>query len=198
MKNILLFAQQLIRKLTRKSNRGLLIGLTALMAMVMFLTVTTIVEAADSAKTQTEIVFDQTNPWALALGDGKVAIQPGLAQVDMDKLNVDHDPEAIKAYIQELGVKYNVDWKLVYAIGAYESGYFNSSLAQRNNNFFGRKATSTTWMNWNTAQEGIDNQFIYLKTRYLDKGMDTPAEMNRVYCEGDTWQYKVQAIMESA
>jgi len=196
MKNILIFIQQLIKKLTKKSKRGLLISLSALITMVMFLMITGIVEAADMPK-ETTIVFDQTNPWAIALGENKVAIQPGLAKVDMDKLNLDHNPEAIKAYIQQLGAEYDVDWKLVYAIGAYESGYFQSSLAQRNNNFFGRKANSSSWMSYDTAEEGIRNQFDYLKTRYLDKGMDTPAEMNRVYCEGDSWQYKVQFIMDS-
>lgn len=134
----------------------------------------------------------------IALAEPKTEIKPGLARSDMDKLNNDKDPEAIKAYIQEKAADYNIDWKLVYAIGAYESGYFKSNLAQSQNNFFGRKATSTTWMSWNTPQEGIDNQFEYLKTRYIDKGMDTPAEMNHVYCEGNTWQYKVQTIMDNA
>jgi hypothetical protein len=143
------------------------------------------------------IALDKNQANLLAINPRITEIKPGLAKADIDKLNVEHDPEAIKAYIQETAQKYDVDWKLVYAIGAYESGNYQSSLAQRNNNFFGRKATSSTWMQFDTAQEGIDNQFEYLKTRYIDQGLDTPEEMNHIYCEGDTWKYKVRSIMNS-
>ena len=198
MNNILFFVKKLIWKLGRKSRRGLVIALTAVLLVVILSGFAGLVQAADDTKTETNLVLDKNSPNLLVLKDAKTEIKPGLAKADIDKLNNEKDSEAIKAYIQEKADDYGMDWKLVYAIGAYESGYFKSSLAQRQNNFFGRKATSSTWMSWNTPQEGIDNQFEYLKTRYFDNGLDTPEEMNHVYCEGDTWKYMVRTIMENA
>ncbi|MEI6040201.1 MAG: glucosaminidase domain-containing protein [Candidatus Berkelbacteria bacterium] len=142
------------------------------------------------------INFDKTQPFLLTFTSQKTEVKPGLSQEDMNKVNIDHDPEAIKAYMKQIAPEYGVDWKLVYAIGAYESGYYKSSLAQYNNNFFGRKATSTTWMKYNSAEEGIRDQFLYVKEHYIDRGLDTPAKMNHIYCEGNTWQYMVQSIMD--
>lgn len=207
MKNILISIKQFIHQLTKKSRRGralwaasgrgMLIAMAALLLMVIVFASIGLVKAYTENGYESTVAFDQTQPLPVVLNDRKTEIKPGLAKADIDKLNNEKDPEAIKAYIQEKADEYGIDWKLVYAIGAYESGYFKSSLAQRQNNFFGRKATNTTWMSWNTPQEGIDNQFEYLKTRYIDNGLDTPAEMNHIYCEGDTWQYKVQFIMNS-
>lgn len=143
------------------------------------------------------IIFDQNQLFPVVLTQNNINIQPGLATVDMNKLNVGHDPEAIKAYMQQIAPQYGVDWKLVYAIGVYESGNYNSSLARYSNNFFGRKANSTSWMSYNTAQEGIQDQFKYVKEHYINNGLDTPQKMNHIYCEGNTWQYKVQFIMDT-
>jgi len=107
------------------------------------------------------------------------------------------DPQAIKALMQEIAPEYGVDWKLVYAIGAYESGNYNSSLARRNYNFFGRKASSRTWMKYATPEDAIHNQFAYLKTKYFDRGLNTPAKIGPVYCEGNTWASKVTSIMRT-
>lgn len=193
MKNILTLAKNLSAKLLNQIKPKAL--LVILMALIMVIIAFSSIAKAQNQPYKSNLSFNQNKLNFLTINDKNVEIKPGLAKADMEKLNTERDPEAIKAYIQELGNQYGIDWKLVYAIGVYESGNFKSHLAQSNNNFFGRKATSTTWMNWDTAQQGIDNQFVYLKTRYFDKGMDTPAEMNRVYCEGDTWQYKVQFIM---
>lgn len=198
MKNIITYIEQFIQRLNQKYGKGLVIATTASLMVVIFIGLAGLVQAADDTKTETTIVLNTTTANPLVLTDAKTVIKPGLAVADIDKLNNERDPEAIKAYIQEKADEYGIDWKLVYAIGAYESGYFKSGMAVNQNNFFGRKATSTTWMSWETPQQGIDNQFEYLKTRYFDKGMDTPEEMNRVYCEGDTWKFKVRSIMESA
>lgn len=141
------------------------------------------------------IAFNTFNFFPFSLNTKQTEINSGLSQEEMNKVNIDHDPEAIKAYMQQIAPDYGVDWKLVYAIGAYESGHYKSNLAQYNNNFFGRKATSTTWMRYNSAEEGIRDQFVYIKEHYIDRGLDTPAKMNRIYCEGNSWQYKVQYIM---
>jgi len=181
---------QLARNLTRKmltqaKTLGLLVAVLAMFG-------------SGTAKAQDVNLLANTNKlFAFNLILPSAQPQPPVPQVDMNKVNIEHDPEAIKAYMQQIAPEYGVDWKLVYAIGAYESGYYKSNLARNSNNFFGRKATSTTWRSWNTAEEGIRDQFVYLKTRYIDRGLDTPAKMNRVYCEGNTWQYKVQYIMNT-
>jgi len=191
------FINQTIYTIVKTLGRRLSIGLTMAFIAIVVSGLAGIVQASDDTRAETDIIFDKNQIMPLVLTEAKTEIKMGLARADLDKLNNEKDPEAIKAYIQEKADNYGMDWKLVYAIGAYESGYFKSNLAQSQNNFFGRKATSSTWMSWETPQEGIDNQFEYLKTRYFDRGLDTPEEMNHVYCEGDTWKYKVRSIMDS-
>jgi len=196
MKNIIYTIKNLtIRLFGRVKPKALLI---IVMASILVSIAFSGIANAQMSTYKSNVCFNKDSIDFLTVSNKQVEIKPGLAKVDIDKLNNERDPEAIKAYIQQLGEEYGIDWKLVYAIGAYESGYFKSYLAQENNNFFGRKATSTTWMQWNTPEEGIRNQFEYLKNRYINRGMDTPAEMNSVYCEGNTWQYKVQYIMDNA
>jgi len=194
MKNILM---KLNKQLIKRFGRGILFALTAVFVAVILIAASAVVQAADDTHKEINVALDATQPLPVIAIDKTIEIKPGLAKADLDKLNNEKDPEAIKAYIRQKADDYNIDWKLVYAIGAYESGYFKSNLAQSQNNFFGRKATSSTWMSWETPQEGIDNQFEYLKTRYFDRGLDTPEEMNHVYCEGDTWKYKVRYIMDT-
>jgi len=185
-------------KFTKKTLRTSLSVLVGLIMVVVAFTTIGLVEAYADENYTTNLTFDQNQIMPLVINDKKTEIQPGLARIDIDKLNNDHDPEAIKAFIQQIAPEYGVDWKLVYAIGAYESGYFKSNLAQTNNNFFGRKATSTTWRSYSTAEEGIRDQFLYVKEHYIDNGLDTPAKMNHIYCEGNTWQVMVQTIMDKA
>jgi hypothetical protein len=192
-----IFGHEVLNQTVKILGRRLAIALSVSFIAFILAGLAGIVQAADDTQAPTDIVLDKSNANLLMLQDAKTEVKLGLANADIDKLNKEKDPEAIKAYIQQKAADYNMDWKLVYAIGAYESGYFKSNLAQSNNNFFGRKATSTTWMSWETPQQGIDNQFEYLKTRYFEKGLDSPEKMNRVYCEGDTWKFKVRHIMEN-
>jgi len=198
MKKIIINLIKNKRKFNSRIKRGIQARFMVLLFIAIALGTMGLAKANQNYETSAVLSIGHNGLMPISLQNEKTEIKPGLAKADIDKLNNEKDPEAIKAYIQEKAQEYNMDWKLVYAIGAYESGYFKSNLAQSQNNFFGRKATSTTWMKFDTPQEGIDNQFEYLKTRYIDKGMDTPAEMNHVYCEGNTWQFKVQYIMDNA
>ena len=107
------------------------------------------------------------------------------------------DPEAIKALMQEIAQEYNIDWRLVYAIGYHESGNYSSHLARAQFNFFGRKANSSAYASWSDPEEAIRNQFEYLQTRYFDRGLNTPAKINPVYAEDPTWHYRVEAVMNT-
>ncbi len=143
---------------------------------------------------QTEIKFNQNDPVNMfTLPEKKVEVYSVGSGEDL----VAADPEAIKGLMKFYGEKYGVDWKLVYAICYHESGNYTSSLARRQNNYFGRKASSGGYASWSTPEEGIENQFVYLKTRYFDRGMDTPAEINPVYAEDMSWHYAVESVMAS-
>lgn len=190
--------KQFIINLTKKTFRTTLITIVVLVVIAIAFVTIGLVDAYANDSYKTTIAFDQNQALPLVLLDSKTEIEPGLALIDKDKLNNERDPEAIKSYIQQVAPEYGVDWKLVYAIGAYESGYFKSNLALSNNNFFGRKETSTTWRSYATAEEGINDQFLYVKEHYIDNGLDTPAKMNYIYCEGNTWQVMVQSIIDKA
>ena len=147
--------------------------------------------------TKTSIKLDPESVFTLTRPDKSIEIPVGRSRKDLEIIGLSHDPQEIKVMIQETAPKYGVDWRLVYAIGYLESGNFNSSLARSQNNFFGRKASSGTYATWPNTVVAIENQCEYLKTRYIDRGMDTPYEMNHVYAESDTWGAKVTGIMNS-
>lgn len=140
---------------------------------------------------ETKIQLNTENAQPLSLPEKKVEITSAGSTADVNNL----DPEAVKNIMKAYGQKYGVDWKLVYAIGYHESGNYKSALARNNNNFFGRKASGGGYASWNTPQEGIENEFVYLKTRYIEKGMDTPAKINVVYAEDMSWHFAVEQVM---
>lgn len=142
---------------------------------------------------ETKIKFDSQTEQVLTLPEKKVEVYSTGSREDI----ANGDTEAIKGLMKFYGEKYGVDWKLVYAIGYHESGNYRSSLARSQNNYFGRKATSGGYASWSTPEEGIENQFVYLKTRYFNRGMDTPVEINPVYAEDMGWHYKVESVMAS-
>lgn len=141
------------------------------------------------------IKLNTTSTNLLIITDKKVEAISGISKSDMDNLNSNPNPELIKAYMQTIAPEYGVDWKLVYAIGYHESANYSSSLAKNNNNYFGRKASSGGYASWATPEEGVRDQFEYLKTRYFDRGLTTPESINRVYAEDMSWNIKIKAVM---
>jgi hypothetical protein len=195
MKNIFNQLSQFIQSI-KPDKKSVLTFSLVLMALVSVSTSSLGIAKADSTAGPT-FTFNGTQPLPIILTNNQIQIIPGLAQADMDKVNVDHDPEAIKTFMQQIAPEYGVDWKLIYAIGVYESGNYGSSLARNNNNFFGRKESSTTWRSYDSAEDGIRDEFTYVKKNYIDNGLDTPAKMNHIYCVGSDWKYKVQFIMDT-
>ena len=143
------------------------------------------------------IILNTATISPLYLDSTKTEIRFGIAKDDIDRLNQTADPELVKKLMQEIAPEYGIDWKLVYAIGYHESGNYSSSLARRNNNFFGRKASSSGYASWSTPEEGIRNQFEYLKTRYFDRGLTTPESINPVYAEDGSWKYAIKSVMNT-
>lgn len=146
---------------------------------------------------ETRIVLNKENYNLLVIAEQKTEIVSGISQADMDDFNQNPTPEKIQNFMKSIALQYGVDWKFVYAIGYHESGNYGSSLARRNNNYFGRKASSSGYASWSTPEEAIRNQFEYLKTRYFDRGLTTPASINRVYAEDMSWHYAVESVMAS-
>lgn len=172
--------------------------LIKLMPLVVLLVLIPFVQSrAEKSSFETNIKFDPNSPEILVLADKQVKVTQSLSRAEVADGLDNIDREIIKSYMQDLGREYGVDWRLVYAIGYLESGNYNSSLARNQYNFFGRKASSGSYASWGSVEEAIQNQFEYLKTRYIDRGMDTPYEMNHVYAESDTWGAKVTGIMNS-
>lgn len=144
---------------------------------------------------QTEIKLNDKSENPIVLADKTVNAISVPSRDEIDEATFGLDPEAIKALMQEIGQEYNVDWRLVYAIGYHESGNYSSHLARAQFNFFGRKANSSSYASWSDPEEAIRNQFEYLQTRYFDRGLNTPAKINPVYAEDPTWHYRVEAVM---
>ena len=164
-----------------------LVSVGALMVLMPFTGDTT-----ERQKYETQIKFQETAE-VLTLDEKKVEVFSSGSRQDLNNL----DPEAIKGMMQAIAPEYGIDWKLVYAIGYHESGNYTSALARNQNNFFGRKARSGGYASWATPEEGIRDEFRYLKERYFDRGLTTPSSINRVYAEDGSWHYKVESVMAS-
>lgn len=149
-----------------------------------------------SKTNQTTVKLDTNSPFALTEPDQAVNIPVGMSRDELSKKGLAYDPQQIKLTIQEIAPEYGIDWKFVYAIGWIESGY-NSSLARRQYNFFGRKAGRGVYARWSDPESAIRDQFSYLKTHYFDRGLDTPYEIGPIYCEGNTWAGKVTSVMNT-
>jgi beta-N-acetylglucosaminidase len=110
----------------------------------------------------------------------------------------------------EAGKEYGVDPYLMLAIADLES-VFGKRIPYGSYNPFGRTcgkeyrcvfATDATtkkelrwnaYENWNSA---IFDEAKYLRTRYYDRGLDTPYKINTIYAEDKLWHQKVLVLME--
>lgn len=176
--------KNLVGKITSGAVSFAFVGMLLVLAPVS-------IHPAESKETKTRIEFNQNSASPLSLQDKKVEVYSAGSREDLNSL----DPEAIKGLMQAIAPEYGVDWKLVYAIGYHESGNYSSSLARTQNNFFGRKAASGGYASWATPEDGIRDEFTYLKTRYLDKGLTTPASINLVYAEDMSWHTAIESVM---
>ncbi len=145
---------------------------------------------------QTAIKFDPTSNYPLVTNSEAMAVISVPSRADIGDSARGLNPEGLKALIQQIAPEYGIDWKFVYAIGWIESNY-DSSLARRNYNFFGRKASSRSWMKYPDPESAIRDQFAYLKEHYFDRGLNTPSKIGPIYCEGNTWAGKVTSVMHT-
>lgn len=125
------------------------------------------------------------------------------AKILSDYLNQFNSP--LQNYSQdfiEIADKYGIDWKLVPAISGVESTfgkfipggthYLNTSY-----NAWGWGAsTPDAAIYFKSWKEAIETIAKGLKERYIDKGLLTPFQMNRVYAASPTWGTKVDYFMK--
>lgn len=84
---------------------------------------------------------------------------------------------------------YNVDWKLVPAIAGVESTFGKRIPGGFNGWGWGIYGNNRIY--FNSWRDGIFTVTKGLKEGYIDKGLTTPAAMNRVYAASPTWGQKV-------
>ena len=102
---------------------ALFLATKMLMVVFLFVLIPTGEKPLVKPQSETRIKFVQNSPTPLVLEDKKVNIVSVGSREDLNNL----DPEAIKGLMIAYSEKYDVDWKLVYAIGYHESGNYQSS-----------------------------------------------------------------------
>ena len=110
------------------------------------------------------------------------------------KLNNGTPKEILKIACEE----YKVDYTLAVSIARVETGNFTSELFIKHNNLGGLR-NDYEWYKYNTLIEGINAYVSMLKLEYINKGLDTPEEMQPKYCpgkDGKHWVSLVRKIME--
>ncbi|MBI3342348.1 glucosaminidase domain-containing protein [Candidatus Curtissbacteria bacterium] len=85
--------------------------------------------------------------------------------------------EQYSTYIVEVSDKYSIDYRLIAAIAMKESGGGNKAPSD-SYNAWGFENGRTHWGSW---EEAIDKVGKTLKTKYIDKGLNTPDLIMPVY-----------------
>lgn len=89
---------------------------------------------------------------------------------------------------------YGVDWKLVPAIAGVESGFGKhtpGNAYKPSYNGWGWGVYGNQALYFPSWKDAIHTVTRGLKTGYIDKGLTTPAAMNRKYASSPTWGSKV-------
>lgn len=90
--------------------------------------------------------------------------------------------------------KYNVDWKLVPAIAGTESTFGKQIPGGYNGWGWGVYGDQAIY--FKSWKDGIDTVTEGLREKYLDKGLVTPYQMNRVYAASPYWGGHVDYFMK--
>jgi len=102
----------------------------------------------------------------------------------------------------EYSLKYEVDPYVATSIVLLETGckWNCSTLVKKCNNIGGMKGKSkcsnSSYARFDTLDEGIEAFFKNLSNNYYQKGLTTPAQMNRKYAENPNWYKKVNKYVD--
>lgn len=93
----------------------------------------------------------------------------------------------------------NIDWKLVPAISGVESTFGKAIPGGTGDyssyNGWGWGVYGNQAIYFKSWKDGINTVAQGLKTRYIDRGLKSPAEMNRVYASSPTWGVRVEYFL---
>lgn len=124
------------------------------------------------------------------------------------KKGVDIRQEVLKAYLEskksplaehaedfvEASDENGVDWKLVTAISGVESTF--GKFIPGGYNGWGWGVYGTQAIYFKSWRDGIFTVTKGLKTGYIDKGLTTPYQMNRIYAASPAWGWKVDFFLK--
>lgn len=93
----------------------------------------------------------------------------------------------------DLADKYGIDWKLVPAIAGVESTF--GKFIPGGFNGWGWGVYGTQAIYFSSWREAIETITRGLKEKYIDRGLITPAQMNKIYAASPSWGVKVEYFM---
>jgi len=88
---------------------------------------------------------------------------------------------------------FNLPWTLIPAIAGVESN-FCRSIPYQSFNCWGWNNGSTRFTNYDIAIETVAKT---LREKYVNRGLDTPEKMNRIYASSGAWAGNVRFFMRS-
>jgi hypothetical protein len=141
-------------------------------------------------------------------------VKPALAQIpeapktEVQPKVLDNRAEILSAYLAEKNSPlqyhaqdfieaadtYNLDWKLVPAISGVESTFGQHTPASSYNGW-GWGVYGNNALGFRSWRDGIFTVSEGLKTRYVDRGLTTPTQMNRIYASSPTWGSRVDYFL---
>ena len=188
------------RKLNKKG-KLLIIFITILLIMSVYAILSTSKRRTSEIGTNTQVeVKTIENTVKSEITDKPQAC--GLSTIQCE----DEQYDEVTYKIKQVSEKYNIDWKLAVAIARLETGNYTSYLFINKNNVGGNYVDGE-FKKFATLEDGIDYFISNLKRVYIDKGLNTPKEIQPIYAplnvENDPnnlnshWTSNVEAIYES-
>lgn len=91
--------------------------------------------------------------------------------------------------------KYGINATFLIGIANQESGYGKSAVAKRCNNIGGMR-TSKGYIKYDSVEECIDSIASNIQRNYVKKGLKTPPQIGKKYCETAAWPKAIVAQMK--
>ena len=91
--------------------------------------------------------------------------------------------------------KYGINATFLIGIANQESGYGSSAVARRCNNIGGMR-TSNGYIKYKSVEECIDSIASNLQRNYVRRGLTTPPQIGKKYCETEAWPKAIVSQMK--
>lgn len=112
--------------------------------------------------------------------------------------------EYTTCYIKDKAKEIGLDWKIAVAISKWETGNYTSAAYKQKNNvgglmYWNNSTKKMELYQFDSLETGIDTFINLLKKEYIDKGLDTLEEIQKVYCpvginDNGTNQYWLKGV----